>query len=270
MYVSRPMKPASRLDTSTVAARIPYANAAPFYALWGEAPFAVRNLSPRDLGREAEAGTVDLGLMATGDYLRLKDHFDLVGPLGVATRGAAQSVLLFSRRPADALAGARISVTPETSTSIRLLRLLLDVRRGLEGVRYVRGLEPAQADALLLIGDRAMRMRQKRLEGFGQTLDLGDDWLEWTGLSFVYAVWAVRRTLDPGLRRELHDFLESSLAAGLANLPEVARQQAEPGWSAAETEAYLRRFRYRLGPEDLEGMERFETLLREHRLIEID
>ena len=38
----------SRLAT-TVAARIPYANAAPFYALWADAPFAVRNLVPREL-----------------------------------------------------------------------------------------------------------------------------------------------------------------------------------------------------------------------------
>ena len=68
------MNPVSKLST-TVAARIPYANAAPFYALWGEAPFAVRNLVPRDLGREAEAGQVDLGLMAAGDYLRLKSRF---------------------------------------------------------------------------------------------------------------------------------------------------------------------------------------------------
>src|SRR5262245_26468982 len=192
------MTPASRLTTATVAARIPYANAAPFYALWKDAPFAVRNLVPRELGREAESGGVDLGLMASGDFLRLGDRFELLQPpMGVATRGAVLSVLLFSRRPANALEGALISVTPETSTSIRLLRLLLDTRRGLAGVRYVRGLEPAQADALLMIGDRAMRMRQKRPEGFTHTLDLGADWLEWTGLPFVYAVWTARRTLNP-------------------------------------------------------------------------
>jgi chorismate dehydratase len=259
------MPPASRLTTATVAARIPYANAAPFYALWSDAPFAVRNLVPRDLGREAESGGVDLGLMATGDFLRLRDGFEMLQPpMGVATRGAVQSVLLFSRRPAGALDGALISVTPETSTSIRLLRLLLDVRRGFAGVRYVRGLEPAQADALLMIGDRAMRMRQKRPEGFTHTLDLGADWLEWTNLPFVYAVWTVRQALDPGVKADLGQFLEGSLAAGLADLPAVARQQTEPGWTAEETEAYLRRFHYRLGPEDLRGMERFEQLLREH------
>jgi len=258
----------ARPGTRTVAARIPYANAAPFYALWKDAPFAVRNLVPRDLGREAEAGSVDLGLMATGDYLRLQDRFELVGPFGVATRGPVQSVLLFSRRPPEALAGAMVSVTPETSTSIRLLRLLLDVRRGLADVRYVRGLEPAQADALLMIGDRAMRMRNQRPEGFTHTLDLGADWLEWTGLAFVYAVWAVRRALDPAVKRELAEFLDRSLTAGLASLPEVARQQTEPGWTQEETEAYLRRFHYRLGPEHLAGLARFEELVREHGLLE--
>jgi chorismate dehydratase len=255
--------------TTTVAARIPYANAAPFYALWKDAPFAVRNLVPRELGREAESGSVDLGLMASGDYLRLQDRFELVGPFGVATRGPVQSVLLFSRRPAASLAGSLVSVTPETSTSIRLLRLLLDVRRGLGDVRYVRGLEPAQADGLLMIGDRAMRMRNQRLDGFTHTLDLGADWLEWTGLSFVYAVWAVRRSLDAGIKRELAEFLDRSLSAGLASLPEIARQQTEPGWSAEETEGYLRRFHYRLGPEDLAGLKRFEELIAEHGLGEV-
>jgi chorismate dehydratase len=264
------MSNSPRVLTTTIAARIPYANAAPFYALWGEAPFAVRNLVPRDLGREAEAGTVDLGLMATGDYFRLCDRFEMLGPFGVAARGPVQSVLLFSRRPAASLGGALVSVTPETSTSIRLIRLLLDVRRGLSGVRYLRGLEPAQADALLVIGDRAMRMRNRPPEGFTHALDLGADWLEWTGLSFVYAVWAVRRSIEPRVRRELHDFLDASLTAGLASLPEVARQQTEPGWSASEMEAYLRRFHYRLGPEDLEGMERFERLLNQHGLVQAD
>src|SRR5436190_23007012 len=125
------MNPLSKSVGTVVAARIPYANAAPFYALWHDAPFAVRNLVPRELGREAEAGAVDLGLVAAGDFLRLSEHLELIGPYGVAARGTVQSVLMFSRRPASALAGAMISVTPETSTSIRLLKLLLTVRREL-------------------------------------------------------------------------------------------------------------------------------------------
>jgi len=261
---------ASHLSTGTVAARIPYSNAAPFYALWHDAPFAVRNLVPRDLGREAEAGTVDMGLMAAGDYLRLRDRFELLAPMGIAARGEVLSVLLFSRRPADALGGALLSVTPETSTSIRLLKLLLGARRGLTDVRYVRGLEPAQAEGVLLIGDTAMRTRKRPPEGFAHTLDLGADWEAWTGLPFVYAVWVVRRALDVGIKQELRAFLETSLAAGLASLPEIARRETAPGWSPAEMEGYLRRFHYRFGPDDEAGLVRYEQLLEQHGLIGAD
>lgn len=267
----RGVQPASRLTTRTLAARIPYANAAPFYALWDDAPFAVRNLVPRELGREAEAGRVDLGLMAAGDFLRLKDRFEMLEPaMGVAARGTVMSVLLFSRRHPDALSGGLVSVTPETSTSVRLLKLLLDVRRGLPDVRYVRGLEPRQADALLVIGDQAMRLRNKRPEGFTHTLDLGEDWLAWTGRPFVYALWAVRRAVDAETRRDLGAFLEGSLAAGLADLPAVARTVTEPGWEPEATVEYLRRFHYRFGPEDLEGLAHFERLLQQHSLLEVD
>ncbi len=256
--------------TTTVAARIPYANAVPFYALWGKAPFAVRNLEPRDLGREAEAGTVDLGLMAAGDWIRLKDRFEMLAPMGVACRGPVLSVLMFSRRPVTALEGGLVSVTPATSTSVRLLRLLLDVKRGYRKVRYVRGLEPSQADAMLLIGDQAMRTRKRPPEGFVHTLDLGSDWLEWTGLPFVYALWVVRSALEPALKDEMRAFLEASLAAGLATLPDVARRTTDPGWPPAETEAYLRQFNYRFGPEELAGLARYEALLREHGLLVVD
>ena len=50
----------------------------------------------------------------------------------------------------------------------------------------------------------------------------------------------------------------------------MARTQTEPGWTHEETEAYLRRFHYRLGPEDLKGLAHFEKLLREHDLLKND
>ncbi len=260
----------SRPLTKTVAARIPYANAVPFYALWADAPFAVRNLEPRELGREAEAGGVDLGLMAAGDWFRMQDRFEMLAPMGVSRRGSVDSVLLFSRRPVGSLEGALISVTPATSTSIRLLRLLLGARRGFKDVRFVRGLEHAQADAVLLIGDQAMRTRKRPPEGFVHTLDLGADWLEWTNLPFVYALWVVRSSLDQAVKDEMRTFLEASLAAGLATLPEVARRTTDPGWSAEETEAYLRQFHYRFGPQELEGLARYEALVRANNLLVID
>ena len=134
----------------------------------------------------------------------------------------------------------------------------------------MRGLEPGQSDATLLIGDQAMRTRRRPPEGFTHVLDLGDDWLEWTGMPFVYAVWVVRSSLDPALKAEMRSFLDSSLAAGLATLPEVARSTTDPGWTSAEMETYLRQFNYRFGPDELAALARFESLVREHDLLLVD
>ena len=77
-------------------------------------------------------------------------------------------------------------------------------------------------------------------------------------------------TLEDTLKSELRAFLEASLAAGLASLPVIAQRETGPGWSPAEMEGYLRRFHYRLGPEDLQGLSRFESLLGEHDLLAAD
>src|SRR5260221_5515062 len=110
-------------------------------------------------------------------------------------------------------------------------------------------------------------MLSRRQEVFSNRLDHGSYWLEWTGQSFVSAARAVRTALEPVTGGELGRYLESSVAAGLASLPEVARQQGDVGWTPDAMEAYLRRFHYRLGPEDLKGLERFELLVREHGLL---
>ena len=56
----------------------------------------------------------------------------------------------------------------------------------------------------------------------------------------------------------------------MASLPDVAARTTGPGWSREETEAYLRGFHYRFGPDELQGLARFEALLREHGLIAVD
>ena len=103
----------------------------------------------------------------------------------------------------------------------------------------------------------------------GSVFPLGIFVVNITG-GFMMGLIVEGSALKFNLAPDLRSFLEASLAAGLASLPEVARRETGPGWSPAEVEGYLRRFHYRLGPEDLEGLDRFEALLRQHGLIQID
>ena len=46
----------------------------------------------------------------------------------------------------------------------------------------------AECDAALVIGDPALRVDPAKLPYF--TMDLGAEWVAWTGLPMVFAVWA--------------------------------------------------------------------------------
>ena len=76
-----------------------------------------------------------------------------------------------------------------------LLRGRYGVRPEVVPLPLDRDAEDADADAVLLIGDRAMRAC---LPGFAHAYDLGQEWHDWTSLPFVYAVWAVREGVDLG------------------------------------------------------------------------
>ena len=178
-------------------------------------------------------------------------------PFGIATPGATGSVHVWSHRSLDKLHGATIGVTGETSTSVRILRLLLDRRYGVKDVRWT-GLDD-EADAVLLIGDEALR-RRGRPSRFTCCVDLGSEWAAWTGLPAVFASWVVRRTLSDDARAALAAAVDGALTRGLAALDAIAVRRRDTGTAEAETVAYLRNFIYRFGPAEHRAIAHFARL----------
>jgi chorismate dehydratase len=267
--------PGRATATLTTLARIPYLNAAPFYVRWADAPGTTIDLPPRALGQEARAGRADAGLMSAADWFALDPAFERVGAYGISCRGPVESVLLFARRPFAALVneggqgvGLTIDLTTESQTGVALARILLGLRHGLTRATYRRrAVEAGEApggDAWLLIGDAALRARRAAPDL--HVLDLGAEWLSWTGLPFVYAVWTVRASLPPDEKARLEAFLGDSLVEGERDLAGLARAAAaaDPGrGDAASLERYLAGFRYRLGPDEEAGLARFRELWKE-------
>jgi len=224
--------------------QIPYLNCEPFFAHFEG--FPLTPLAPRAMGRAVADGLLDGGPLSLVDYLRLADRLAPL-PFGITTRSAAQSVFLFSPRPPAALAGATISVTDETSTSVEILRVLLDQRYHVRPAAWVGPGE--RADAALLIGDRALRAL-KSAHGYAHVTDLGTEWCAWTGLPCVFARWGVRATAPETERQALVRALDAALEKGMATLPAIAARRSDTGLGAAEVEAYLRGFEYRIGPDE--------------------
>lgn len=288
---------------SAVVARIPYLNSLPYYLRWDQLGAASNgewrsvDLPPRQLGLAAERGDVHAGLMAVADVARLEGRFEPIyvdGPegrqsLGIANRGRVDSVLLFVREELlQAMGGVEgmdlpasrmellhdrlIALTDESSTSVRLLRLLLEARGGIRP-RYARnpldGNVPASADAALVIGDRALRWRAQPPAGFRQAMDLAWAWHAWTSLPFTFARWVVRTDVSPERRAWLGRFLADSLDGAAPRYEELVSNLPADLGSASVLVAFLRNFTYRLGPDEERAASRYEELLRQHELVHL-
>lgn len=148
---------------------------------------------PTDLNRMLAAGTVDFGPISSIAYAQNHRLLALSRHLSISSRGAVDSIQLVCRRPIEEV--ETVALTPQSATSVVLLKTLLRLRYGRE-VDYLELRRPAAAeladtDAVLLIGDQGLEALYFPLEGY-RLYDLGALWYEWTGLPMVYAVWAAR------------------------------------------------------------------------------
>lgn len=248
---------------ATIVSKMPYLNSVPFYAEFEPSvnDVKVAPLAPHVFGAFAKEGKVDAGPMSLMDFVGEQDEFDMLDYC-VAVKGKAYSVLLYSHYEWKKLSGKRIGITGETSTSVNLLRVLMEKKYGVKDAIFERlHLTSSQNDythydAVLLIGDEALR--RHKLGGLATFLnfyDLAEEWYEWKRMPFVFAVWAVRKSAPLEHRVAIVTALERSLAATKGREIEIGRDHAKRlGMTREDLVAYMKAFTYELGDEEKAAM----------------
>ena len=202
-------------------------------------------------------GNLDVALIPVVEYFRA-GTYTIVPNIAIASRGPVLSVTLFSRVPW--LEIRRVALAEGSRTSSTLAQILLRKRYGIEPVveplPVDRAAESVDADAVLLIGDRAMRAC---LPGFAHAFDLGQEWFDWTGLPFVYAVWAAREGVDLGA---VADALIEAKRRGCARSGEIAHREAPHlGLDAGFCRRYLANIiHFDFGPREQAGLHHYYRL----------
>lgn len=248
--------------------RIPYINCYPVYGALDRGvvtvPARVVSGTPAELNDLLVAGELDVSVISAIEYARHTKQLVLLPGLAVSCDGPVRSVLLFSRRPVGQLDARTVLVSASSRTSVVLLELLCQnvwqVRPRLAEVRA----EPSDLDqlaelpheAVLVIGDPALLLAARNV--YPYRVDLGEEWKRWTGLPFVFAVWAARREADPVLVRRVHAALLEARAWGLAHLDELAATAAAAtGVSEPACREYLAGLDYALTYKHLAGLADF-------------
>ena len=249
----------ARADRILRIGAVQYLNTRPLVHGLAAAGVAVHYDLPSRLADRLAAGDLDVALIPSIEVFR-GDGYRVVSDACIGCRGPVMSVkLLFRTAPGRV---TTLATDEGSRTSAALARILLAERHGVQPTTTILpiGAGPADtdADAVLVIGDRALGS----IRGSFQVVwDLGDEWCRWTGLPFVFAVWAARAGVDTNT---IEPLLTAARDSGRANLAAIAAAEAAGhGLTVPQCLGYLRdNLHYHLGEREREALRWF----REHAI----
>jgi chorismate dehydratase len=213
---------------------------------------------PSRLAVDLHLGKLDVGLIPVVEYLRNRSRYQIVSNAAIACFGPVWSVrILFRKDPRDV---RTLAADEGSRSSVALASILYKTRFGRipEIMEFPIHAQPedSTADAVLVIGDRAMRPERYH-ESFLTDWDLGQEWRIETGLPFVFALWTAREAHFA--TDELRDMLESSRDDGCANVEQIIRDHASDyGLTPQQCRDYLTKYlRFHFSGEEQAGLAEF-------------
>jgi chorismate dehydratase len=226
--------------------------------------FSIRFDPPSRCAVLLHEDAIDVGMIPAIEYCRGPEYRMVPGMAIISARTVA-SVALFTKKPLDQV--RTIAADTSSRTSNALLRILCAERFGIDPEFQPMAPDPdamfAACDAALIIGDPALFL--DTAEQQVEKIDLGEQWNDMTGLSFVWAVWAGRpRVVDTAAVQAL----TTARDAGVAASDRIAADYC--GERRVELcQAYLREnIQYDLGEREIAGMQEYFRLAAKHGLID--
>ncbi|MCA9058733.1 MAG: menaquinone biosynthesis protein [Planctomycetaceae bacterium] len=220
---------------------------------------------PSRLADQLGRGELDVALIPSVEYFR-RPGYEIVSDACVAARGEVLSVKLYCRVHPGQI--RRLALDEGSRTSAALVKVILAERYGVfpetEQLKMESTTADTTADAVLLIGDRAMHDPQEK---FVAVMDLGQIWYEWTGLPFVFAMWVARTEARTD---GVDEALSRARDLGLEHVRQIAATESRRlGLSEQLALNYLtRNLHYRLTSAERCGLRLFCELAAQHELVD--
>jgi chorismate dehydratase len=220
--------------------------------------FEIAYTIPSRCAEQLKEGTADIGIIPVAAYTTIPDLL-IVPDVAIAAKNKVRSILLVSKVPIDKIRSVATDDSSRTSAALVEIYLRKFVGTDPGFTRQKPSLKEMLQwhDAALLIGDPALQTRTDSYFVY----DLAEEWRRWTGRSFVFAFWAVRKAAlaggvpEPGIAQ----VFQQSRDHGLKHIPEIAETWAPRlGLSAKLIAEYLtENVDYSLDAENLEGLRLF-------------
>jgi chorismate dehydratase len=188
---------------------------------------------------------IDIGLVPVAALLEVPDY-QIISNYCIGATGPVDSVFIFSDKSIEEVRTVKLDVQSRTSNN--LCKVLLK-NHWKTAPQFVDG----DADAFVLIGDRTFGKKDE----FAFHYDLSEEWLHFTGLPFVFAVWASNKSIPLTFTEEFN----AALKYGLDHRAEVIK--AIPPQHNFDFDDYLmNKLDYDLDNRKRQALRKFHDLIR--------
>lgn len=220
---------------------------------------------PSALAKDLYRGELDGALVPVFEALIHPGGYSAVDGVGIVAHGEVFSVFLAYEGALPDIES--IELDPASLTSVNLCKVLFAEFYGTKvSYRTWDGTtKPENGRAILMIGDQAIRFRFANPHL--RYLDLGDAWLRFTGLPFVFALWLLRTEYENSAN--VAAVLRATLARGMEHLQEIRAHATD--YPAEFVRDYLGGYiRYQVGDQEKQAVTEFARLLAKHGSIPKD
>lgn len=200
---------------------------------------------PSDCAIKLIDNQVDIGLVPVASLLDIPGY-EIISNYCIGASGAVDSVFIFSNRPIQEISSIRMD--DQSRTSNNLAKVLLKNYWKHKPEIVLEG----QADAFVQIGDRTFGKKSH----YAFAYDLAEEWQKFTGLPFVFAVWAANKHIPEKFQTDFN----SALKYGLDHRKDVIKDLPSNG-KFDINDYLLNKIDYNLDSRKLEALTLFHQLI---------
>jgi chorismate dehydratase len=165
---------------------------------------------PSDCAAKLINNQVDIGLIPVA-AIPYVPNANIVANYCIGSVGAVNSVFIFSDVAISEIKTLRLDSHSRTSNNLAKVLLKFHWKEEVEFTTDIN----AKTDAIVLIGDRTFGKKTD----YQFAYDMGEEWMHFTGLPFVYAAWVANKTISQSFIDEFNE----ALAFGLGHRSELLK-----------------------------------------------
>ena len=157
---------------------------------------------PSQCALQLEQGTTDISLIPVAALFNIP-QYKIISDYCIGAIGKVRTVVLLSNDELPNI--STIYLDPDSRTSVMLVRILAKYQWKIAPAfqPYTEGQTIAQGEACVLIGDKVFAKENQ----FIYRYDLAEQWIQFSGLPFVFAVWASIRPLSSDFLKTFNNAL---------------------------------------------------------------